>query len=216
MIFPRYIAVFVLSILFSSSLFAQEMPEGFAYAKEGKLVFQVGPKEDFAVKAAAEGGSFFAVAIAAGMIEDLYYLALYHAQPQKADNVFEKQKNLPVTLSADGEKLSLGNNRSVHEKKVGKTKIEIMLVGISIDDFEKIIAADKVYLEFGKIDHLLSAENLQAFRYLSAKMESDDDLRAAASAVPAGSTTIHVKGYYRKDGTYVKPHTRKRPSRPVP
>lgn len=210
MIFPRYIAVFFLSILFSSNLFAQEMPEGFAYAKEGKLVFQVGPKEDFAVKAAAEEGSFFAVAIAAGMIEDLYYLALYHAQPQKSDNIFEKQKSLPVTLTADGEKISPGADRSVHEKKVGKTKVEIMLVRIGMEDFEKIIAADKVYVEFGKIAHLLSAENLRAFRYLSAKMESDDDLRAAASASPG--TTIHVRGYYRKDGTYVKPHTRKRPS----
>jgi hypothetical protein len=212
MILPRYIAVFVLSILFSSNLFGQEMPEGFTYAKEGNLVFQVGPKEDFAVKAAAEGGSFFAVAIAAGMIEDLYYLALYHAQPKKVDNIFEKQKTLPVTLTADGEKLSVGNNRSIYKKKVGKTKIEIMLVGISVEDFEKIIAADKVYVEFGKIEHLLSAENLQAFHYLSAKMDSDEDLRAAASAAPTGSTTIQVKGYYRKDGTYVKPHTRRRPS----
>jgi hypothetical protein len=210
MTFPRYIAVFFLGIFFSSYLFAQEMPDGFAYAKEGKLVFQVGPKEDFAVKAAAEGGSFFAVAIAAGMIEDLYYLALYKAEPQKADYIFEKQKTLPVTLTADGEKIALGNNRSVHEKKVGKTKIEIMLVGIALEDFEKIIAANKVYVEFGKIDHLLSAENLQAFHYLSAKMESDEDLRAAASATP--SPTIQVKGYYRKDGTYVKPHTRRRPS----
>lgn len=25
--------------------------------------------------------------------------------------------------------------------------------------------------------------------------------------------TVHVKGYYRKDGTYVRPHTRKAPSR---
>jgi hypothetical protein len=188
------------------------MPEGFAYAKEGKLVFQVGPKEDFAVKAAAEEGSFFAVAIAAGMLEDLYYMAFYHAQPEKSGNIFEKQKSLPVTLTADGEKLSLGNNRSVYEKKVGKTKIEIMMVGISQADFEKIIAAGKVYVEFGKIDHLLSAENLQAFRYLSAKMESDEDLRAAASATPGGSNIIQVKGYYRKDGTYVKSHTRRRPA----
>jgi hypothetical protein len=25
---------------------------------------------------------------------------------------------------------------------------------------------------------------------------------------PAGSGRVHVKGYYRKDGTYVRPHTR--------
>jgi len=28
-----------------------------------------------------------------------------------------------------------------------------------------------------------------------------------------GSGTVHVRGYYRKDGTYVRPHTRKSPSR---
>lgn len=210
MIFPRYIVVFVLSILFSLPVFAQEMPEGFAYDKRGKLVFQVGPQEDFAIRAAADTGGYMAVALAAGMIEDLYYLTLYNAQPEKADYVFEKQKDLPITLTVDGEKMSLGDNRQVYKKKVNKTKIEIMLIGISMADFEKIIGAGKVYLEFGKIDHLLTAENLQAFRYLSAKMETDEDLRGDAPAAPSG--TIHVKGYYRKDGTYVKAHTRRRPS----
>lgn len=207
--FLQYFAVLALSIAFSSNLVAQEMPEGFAYDKRGKLVFQVGPREDFAIKAAAESGGYMAVSLAAGMIEDLYYLTLYNARPEKADYVFEKQKDLPITLTVDGEKMSLGNNRGVYKKKVNKTKIEIMLIGISLADFEKIIGAGKVYLEFGKIDHLLSAENLQAFRYLSAKMETDEDLRAEAPAGPSG--TIHVKGYYRKDGTYVRPHTRKRP-----
>ncbi len=29
----------------------------------------------------------------------------------------------------------------------------------------------------------------------------------------SNSGTVHVKGYYRKDGTYVKPHTRSAPKR---
>ncbi|MDR0620256.1 MAG: hypothetical protein LBG17_10235 [Bacteroidales bacterium] len=29
----------------------------------------------------------------------------------------------------------------------------------------------------------------------------------------SGSGSVSVKGYYRKDGTYVKPHTRKSPKR---
>jgi len=147
--FLQYFAMLALSIAFSSSLFAQEMPEGFAYDKRGKLVFQVGPQEDFAVRAATESGGYMAVALAAGMIEDLYYLTLYNAQPEKADYVFEKQKDLPITLTVDGEKMSLGNDRRVYKKKVNKTKIEIMLIGIGMADFEKIIGADKVYLEFG-------------------------------------------------------------------
>lgn len=40
--------------------------------------------------------------------------------------------------------------------------------------------------------------------------------RMLVPASPAGvgsSKTVHVKGYYRKDGTYVQPHTRKVPQR---
>ena len=207
--FLRYLALVALTAIFSSYLLAQELPAGFIYDKRGKLVFQVGPDEAFAVRAAGEDGNYLAVALGAGMIEDKYYLALFNAHSQK-DDVFKEQKNLPVTLTADGEKITFDTGRNIYKKKVDKIKIEIMLIWISMEDFEKIIAADKVYIEFGKIDHLLSAENLQAFRYLSAKMESDEDLRAAASSPPG--TTIHVRGYYRKDGTYVKPHTRKRPS----
>lgn len=34
---------------------------------------------------------------------------------------------------------------------------------------------------------------------------------AAASAPTGGSGSVHVGGYYRRDGTYVRPHTRSRP-----
>jgi hypothetical protein len=42
-----------------------------------------------------------------------------------------------------------------------------------------------------------------------------DDARSSSGSTSSysGSTstgTVHVKGYYRKDGTYVKPHTRRR------
>jgi hypothetical protein len=39
--------------------------------------------------------------------------------------------------------------------------------------------------------------------------------RPAATSAPAstGSGTVHVRGYYRRDGTYVRPHTRSRPRR---
>lgn len=209
--FLRYLILLGLTAVFSTPLFAQELPEGFIYDKRGELVFQVGPEEAFAVKAAGEDGNYLAVAIGAGMIENKYYVALFSTHSKKSGDVFKEQKDLPVTLTVDGEKIPLNNSRNIYEKKVSKTKIEIMLIWISMEEFEKIIAARKVFIEFGKIEHLLSAENLQAFRYLSKQMESDEDLRAAAATVPGGSNTIQVKGYYRKDGTYVRPHTRKRP-----
>lgn len=36
-----------------------------------------------------------------------------------------------------------------------------------------------------------------------------------ASTVTSSGGTVQVKGYYRKDGTYVKPHSRKTPKRKV-
>jgi peptidoglycan hydrolase CwlO-like protein len=35
----------------------------------------------------------------------------------------------------------------------------------------------------------------------------------ATSSVHTPGTDVHVKGYYRKDGTYVRPHTRSAPKR---
>lgn len=39
--------------------------------------------------------------------------------------------------------------------------------------------------------------------------------RPAAASTPSssGSGSVHVRGYYRRDGTYVRPHTRSRPGR---
>jgi hypothetical protein len=105
-----------------------------------------------------------------------------------------------------------GRIREVASKKAGKAKYEIIMVAIDRDGFEKILAANKLYVEFGKFTHLASAENLQAFRYLSGRLEKDELPENASSPVTSTpSTVINVKGYYRKDGTYVKPHTRKRP-----
>lgn len=41
------------------------------------------------------------------------------------------------------------------------------------------------------------------------------DAGGSAAAAEQASTggTVHVKGYFRKDGTYVRPHTRRAPRR---
>lgn len=36
---------------------------------------------------------------------------------------------------------------------------------------------------------------------------------ASGITVPAPALAVHVKGYYRKDGTYVHAHSRRRPRR---
>lgn len=205
--FLRIAAVFALLLIFTPALSAQELPEGFRYYRDADLVFQIGPEEEHAFKSAAQEGSFLAVALAAGMKENIYYLTLYHAQPKKASFLFEKQKELPITFTVDGDKIQAGSERHIRDLKKGDTKLEIMVIRITMEDFEKIVAAGKMNVEFGKIDHLLTAENLQALHYLSKQMEADPDLHEKEKS----SSEIYVKGYYRKDGTYVKGHTRKRP-----
>lgn len=202
--------VLVFSLTFAASLFAQELPDGFKYYRDAELVFQIGPEEPHAIKSAGAEGSFMAVALAAGMKENIYYVTLYHAQPKKASYLFEKQKDLPITFTVDGEKISAGTERHIRDRKEGDTKLEIMVIRITMQDFERIVAAGKMNVEFGKIDHLLSAENLKAFHYLSKQMEADPDLHDKEKNA-SGGTEIYVKGYYRKDGTYVNGHTRKRP-----
>lgn len=45
----------------------------------------------------------------------------------------------------------------------------------------------------------------------SASSASTSSYRAPAADSTSSGGTVQVKGYYRKDGTYVRPHTRKKP-----
>lgn len=47
-----------------------------------------------------------------------------------------------------------------------------------------------------------------------ADTSTEEGAASSASSTPSSSGgTVHVKGYYRKDGTYVRPHTRRAPRR---
>jgi len=45
----------------------------------------------------------------------------------------------------------------------------------------------------------------------SASSKSTSSYRAPAADTKSSGGTVQVKGYYRKDGTYVRPHTRRKP-----
>lgn len=40
-----------------------------------------------------------------------------------------------------------------------------------------------------------------------------DGAGGGSSYAPSGDGRVHVRGYHRRDGTYVRPHTRSRPRR---
>lgn len=207
--FPKAILVLVFVCIFSLYLPAQTLPDGFIFDNADKLTYQVEPNHELIPKQVEEYGSYQAVGVATHVLDDLFVFVIVNAQPEKGDLIFKKQKDGPITITADGEKIMGGRMREVRSKKVDKAKYEAIVVQITRDDFEKIIAANKLYVEFGRFTYLATAENLKAFRYLSDRLEKDE--LPENIPTPGGSPDIHVKGYYRKDGTYVKPHTRKRP-----
>lgn len=58
--------------------------------------------------------------------------------------------------------------------------------------------------------------NYKESSYYSSRSNSLSTSRSSSSSnysTPSSSKTVNVKGYYRKDGTYVRPHTRSAPKR---
>lgn len=207
--FPNSILALVLSCIFSICISAQTLPDGFVFDNSNPLIYQVQPDPKLIRNQVGDYGEYQAVGLSTHVLNDQFMLAIVNAQPEKGDLIFKKQKNDPVTIMADGERIVGVRVLETASKKVDKAKYEVALVQITREDFEKIVAAGKLFVEFGKFNHLASAENLKAFHYLSAKLEKDE--LPENTSTGGGSTVIHVKGYYRKDGTYVKAHTRKRP-----
>jgi hypothetical protein len=210
--FPLSLAALIFALFSSIALFAQQVPDGYFFDKRGQLIYTVGPTDEYAAKAVAESGGYQSLGLSTGVLENKFAVVIMNAVPEKGKYILEKQKDMPATFTVDGEKITGLENIFMGKRGSGKAKLEFMVVMVSMQDFEKIIAAGKVYVEFGTINFLISAENLQAFRYLSSTLEKEQAEREALNSEPdAPATNIRVKGYYRKDGIYVQAHTRRRP-----
>jgi hypothetical protein len=212
MIFPRAILAALFACILSLNHSAQALPGGFIFDNAGQLIYQVKVDHTLLPEQVEEYGSYQAVGLAVQVIDNIFAVVLVNAQPEKGDLLFKKQKKDPITLNVDGETIMGGSYRKFDSKKVGKMRYEAIVIQIEREDFEKLLAANKVFVDYGKFSHLVSAENLKAFHYLSDRLEKDElpgETTGAGSS--SSSTEIHVKGYFRRDGTYVKPHIRKRP-----
>lgn len=58
-------------------------------------------------------------------------------------------------------------------------------------------------------EEMIAEQNELLFQYNSERTYNTN----SSTGPPSSGGTVNVKGYYRKNGTYVKPHTRNAPSR---
>jgi len=213
--FPKAVFALVLIAVFSISLAAQkkELPGGFEFDNGDDMLYQIRTNPDLLPSQVQEYGSYQGVGLAVKIFDNIFALVIVNAQPDKGELIFKKQKKAPITLNVDGEKIMGGSYREVESKKVGTMKYEAIIVQIEREDFEKLLAANKINIDFGKFNHLVSAENLKAFHYLSERLEKDElpSIMLSGPREISSPTEIQVRGYYRRDGIYVRPHIRRRP-----
>lgn len=142
----------------------------------------------------------------------------YLAQPGQFTAVpAERVRTLPVTVAIGPSFREVGTVR-VARREATKPNLHL---------------TDRVLAELGRrganaVLYALNPDGSGRFvayhvppKELAALLDSADQARSATTAVkaaPAGTAstgssggTVHVKGYTRKDGTYVRPHTRRAP-----
>jgi hypothetical protein len=94
--------------------------------------------------------------------------------------------------------------------------VEVVMVKnlLKISSVALILAVPQV---FGEEDAIVEPDNyyseVQTLREENETMEPDNYYSKPDGCDNYAAKTVHVKGYRRKNGTWVRPHTRRRPSR---
>lgn len=74
--------------------------------------------------------------------------------------------------------------------------------------------SNPIFIPSKELKHLTFSSKDSVYYYKEKAIDSYKPTNSKSSYVPSKSTgTVRVKGYYRKDGTYVRPHTRKSPTK---
>lgn len=203
-----FIALFVALAINS---FAQDsLPSSFEFKTDSNGNYQLLPKEDKIFDEANKDSVQQFVGVVAQPEQNLYGLILYYVQPEKRDYFLETQKEPKVTLAYEGQNRSFSNYKLEKRSTRGR-KIEIVTFQISLEDYENIQSSLASIL-FGTYKFDVSDSNFQAFRYFRTSVSNEVAVRRRARELPPTNKSgdVQVKGYYRKDGTYVRPHTRRK------
>lgn len=202
-------------------LTTKEMPSDYVFNKEdphNAPIYQVLPDERKILSDADLGNAFQSLGIIARPDQDNFGLVFINGQP---DYQFEEQEDKPFNLFIGTDKI-IGISPKIFKKYDGKKlKVEYLTVKITRDDFNRLLLANNILIAYGAINYDVSIANLQAFRYVKQIVDGDyatrqvkvgDSNNSTTTSSPTSSGgTVNVKGYYRRDGTYVPPYTRRKP-----
>ena len=201
----------VIFVALAINTFAQDLlPSSFEFKQDSNGNYQLLPKEEEIFDEAHKDSVQQFVGIAAQPEQNLYGLVLYYIQPEQKDYFLESQKEPKITLAFGDSNRSFTNYKLEKRKTKGR-KIEIVTFQISPEDYESL-QSSLASIIFGTYKFNISESNFTAFRYFRTNVSSDLAVRRRARELPTlnQSKEVQVKGYYRKDGTYVRPHTRKK------
>lgn len=212
------------ALIFSLSVLSQDLTDDFKYKKEGSdtaPVYQVLPNDDKLLDSAELGAAYQSLGIITQPENDSFGLVFTNAQQ---DFQFDAQQGKPFVLLLGETKISSSNVSVIKKKRVKKLSVEVLTVKITREDFEKLLDAENVLIAYGDINYDVPQTNLSTFRYVGNKIGGryarstyTPSVSSPSSLPPTNSGgSVQVKGYYRKDGTYVRPHTRSAPGRRKP
>ena len=188
---------------------AQEMPADFTFSKTDADVYQVLPDQNKMISDAELGNAFQAIGIVSQPDKETFGLMFFNAQNEYQ---FGGQSEKPFILRIGEINITGSNLKVIKHDKIKKLKVEVLTVNLTREDFEKLLAADNVSVIYGTVHYDVSPSNLKAFHYTDYQIKRDYVAKHPAYQPSTNSGgTVQVRGYTRKDGTYVQPHTRSAP-----
>lgn len=207
-------------LIFCLPTLAQDLlPSNFTFKKDESGVYQLLPDEEKILSEVNDGKAYQSLGIIAQPEQDNYGLVFVNAYDENSDKSAEDQIGKPfvITLEESSDnKLYGAAVKVVSRKKVKKFYIEVLSVRLPKSDFEKLLGSENISVVYGDINYDVSPENIRAFQYLKSEIDNNSARKRLPTSSPSptnNSGEVQVKGYYRKDGTYVRPHTRNTPKR---
>jgi hypothetical protein len=186
------------------------LPSSFEFKQDSNGNYQLLPKEEEIFDEKNNNSTQEFLGIVVQPEQSLYGLVLYYIQPEKQNYFLENQKDPKITITFGSSNRSFSKYKLEKRKTKGK-KIEIVTFQISPEDYESL-QNSLFSIIFGTYSFNILDSNLEALRYFNTSVANNLATKNQNKDLPVldQSKEVKVKGYYRRDGTYVRPHTRRK------